>query len=30
MDSPSEAEITFYDEGSAAVSSQIIDSDDEL
>ena len=29
MDSPSEADITFYEEGSAAVSEQIIDSDDE-
>lgn len=29
MEYPSEADITFYDEGSAAVSEQILDSEDE-
>jgi hypothetical protein len=29
MDSPSEADIAFYEEGSAAVSDQIIDSDED-
>ena len=29
MESPSEADIAFYEEGSAAVSDQIIDSDDD-